>query len=94
MSKYVIVSRLTDDGAKTLKKNPDRIKEVNQELEEIGVKVLEQFFILGEFDFLNIVEADNETAISRAVVELASRGSIRTETFTAVPIDEFIKSLE
>lgn len=94
MSKYIIVSRLTDEGAKTLKKNPDRIKEVNQELEEIGVKVLEQFFILGEFDFLNIVEADNETAISRAVVELASRGSIRTETFTAVPINEFIESLE
>ena len=94
MSKYIIVSRLTDDGAKTLKKNPCRIKEVNRELEEIGVKVLDQFFILGEFDFLNIVEADNETAIFRAVVELASRGSIRTETFTAVPIDEFIESLD
>jgi len=94
MSKYVIFSRLTDEGARTLKKNPDRIKEVNKELEEIGIKVLEQFFLLGEFDFLNIVEADNETAISRAVVEMASRGSVRTETFMAIPIDEFIESLE
>jgi len=71
-----------------------RIKEVDQELEEIGVKVLEQYFILGEFDFLNIVEAEDETTISRAVVELASRGSIKTETFTAIPINEFIESLE
>jgi len=94
MSRYVIISRLTDEGAKTLKRNPGRIKEVDQELEEIGVKVLEQYFILGEFDFLNIVEAEDETTISRAVVELASRGSIKTETFTAIPINEFIESLE
>ncbi|MBN2488854.1 MAG: GYD domain-containing protein [Methanosarcinaceae archaeon] len=94
MSIYVIVSRLTDEGARTLKKNPDRVKEVNHELEGMGVKVLEQYFILGEFDFLNIVEADNETTLSRAVVELASRGSIRTQTFSAIPIDEFIRSLE
>lgn len=93
MSKYVILSRLTDEGAKTLKKNPDRIKEVNQELEEIGIKVLEQFFLLGNYDFLNIIEADDEIAISRAVVELASRGSVRTETFMAIPIDKFIESL-
>lgn len=94
MSTYVIVSSLTDEGAKTIKKNPERVKEVNQELEGMGVKVLEQYFILGGFDFLNIVEADSETAISRAVVELASRGGIRTKTFTAIPIDEFIGSLE
>ena len=94
MSKYIIISRLTDDGAKTLKKNPDRIKEVNQELEEIGVKVLEQFFILGEFDFLNIVEADNETAMYMAAVELASPGSISTETIMAIPKDEFNESMD
>ncbi|AEH60881.1 GYD family protein [Methanosalsum zhilinae DSM 4017] len=89
MTKYVIISKLTDDGAKTLKKNPKRIKEVNQELKEMGVEVLEQFFILGKFDFLNIVEARDEAAISKAVVELASRGSIRTQTYTAIPVNEF-----
>ncbi|MCS3923298.1 GYD domain-containing protein [Methanosalsum natronophilum] len=89
MTKYVIISKLTDDGAKTLKKNPKRIKEVNEELKSMGVTVLEQFFILGRFDFLNIVEAEDEKSISKAVVELASRGSIRTTTFTAIPVDEF-----
>ncbi len=94
MTKYVIISKLTDDGAKTLKKNPHRIKEVNDELKEMGVEVLEQFFILGKYDFINIVKARDETAISRAVVELASRGSIRTQTYTAIPVDEFIESLD
>ncbi len=89
MTKYVIISRLTDEGAETLKENPKRIKEVNEELKEMGVEVLEQFFILGNFDFLNIVEAKDETAISRAVVELLSRGSIRTQTYTAISVDEF-----
>ena len=94
MTKYIIISRLTEQGAETLKNHPERIKEVNEELEEIGVKVLEQFFVLGRFDFLNIVEAKDEKAISNTVVELMSRGTIKTETFTAIPIDEFIASLE
>lgn len=94
MTKYIIVSRLTEEGAETLKKNPERIKEVNEELEEIGVKVLEQYFVLGRFDFLNIVEAEDEKAIANTVVELMARGTIKTETFTAIPIDEFIELLE
>jgi len=94
MAKYIIISHLTDEGAKTLKKNPDRLKAVNQELENMGITVLEQFAVLGNFDFLNIVEADDATAISRAVVELGSRGSIKTETYSVIPIDEFIASLK
>jgi len=94
MSKYIIISRLTDEGGKTLKKNASRIKEVNKELKNMGVKVLEQYAVLGNFDFLNIVEAENETVVAKAVIEMASRGTIRTETYTAMPIDEFIKSLE
>ncbi|MCE8422318.1 MAG: GYD domain-containing protein [Candidatus Methanoperedens sp.] len=94
MAKFIIISRLTDEGAKTLKRTPDRLKIVNKELETMGVKVLEQFAVLGNFDFLNIVEADDVNSISRAVVELASRGSIKTETYSAIPIDDFIESLK
>ncbi len=93
MSKYIIISRLTDEGGKTLKKNASRIKEVNEELKNMGVKVIEQYAVLGNFDFLNIVEAQNETIMAKAVIELASRGSIRTETYMAIPIDEFINSM-
>lgn len=94
MSKYIIISKLTDEGGKTLKKNASRIKEVNKELKTMGVRVIEQYAVLGNFDFLNIVEADNEMIVAKAVIEMASRGTIRTETYTAMPIDEFIKSLE
>jgi uncharacterized protein with GYD domain len=94
MGRYIIISNLTDEGAKTLKKNPGRVKEVNAELKVMGVNVLDQFAVLGNFDFLTIVEADDETTIARVVVEIASRGSIKTATYKAIPIDEFIESLK
>jgi len=93
MTRYLIISNLTDEGAKTLKKNPARVKEVNAELKEMGVNVVDQYAVLGNFDFLTIVEADDETAITKAVVEIFSRGSIKTATYKATPIDEFIESL-
>jgi uncharacterized protein with GYD domain len=92
MSIYIIISDLTDEGAKTLKKNPGRVKEVNAELKDMGVKVLDQYAVLGNFDFLTIVEADDEATVSKAIVEILSRGSIKTATYKAIPIDEFIGS--
>jgi len=93
MGRYVIISNLTDEGAKTLKKNPGRVKEVNAEFKEMGVNVLDQYVVLGNFDFLTIVE-DDETKITKAIVEMLSRGSIRTSTYKAIPVDEFIESLK
>ncbi len=94
MARYIIISNLTDEGARTLKKNPGRVKEVNAELRDMNVNVLDQYAVLGNFDFLTIVEADDETTVARAVVEIASRGSIKTATFKAILIDEFIESLK
>lgn len=92
--KYVILSRLTDEGAETLKEKPERIKEVNQELERMGIKVLEQYAVFGEYDFVNVVEAEDNAAVMKAMVELASRGTIRTVTMPAIPVDELIEKLK
>ncbi len=94
MARYIIISTLTDEGAKTLKKNPGRVQEVNAELKDLGINVLDQYVVLGNFDFLSIVEADDEAAITKAIVELLSRGSIRTVTYRAIPMNEFIESLK
>ena len=94
MGTYILLSSLTDEGAKTVKENPERIREVNRELEAMGVKVLTQYAVLGPYDFVNIVEApDNETVV-RVAVELGSRGSVRIMTLAAIPIDEFIGRLK
>lgn len=88
--KFVVLSQLTDDGAETVKDKPQRIKEVNAELKNMGVEVLDQYAILGEYDFLNIVEAPDNKTLAKAMLQLAARGTIRTKSMPAIPIDEFI----
>jgi len=94
MALYVVLSTLTDEGRKTLKENPKRILEVNKELAKMGVKVKEQFAVLGPYDFVNIVEAPDNSAILKMSVELGSRGSVQLLTLTAMPIAEFIKTIK
>ncbi len=93
MPVFVVFSKLTEKGAETLFTRPERIKEVNAELEGMGVKVLQQYVMLGDYDFLNIVEAPNEATRYKALVALNRRGTIRTSTFRLVPVDEFIEEL-
>jgi uncharacterized protein with GYD domain len=90
MSTFIMLSTLTDEGAETITENPDRIKEVNLEVESLGVKVLHQFATLGQYDFISIVEAPDNETIARVSAELSSRGSIRLQTLPAIPIDTFI----
>jgi uncharacterized protein with GYD domain len=84
---------MTDEGAKTIKRNPKRIKEVNSELEKMGVKVTAQYAVLGPYDFVNVVEAADNATVARVSAELASRGTIKLTTLPALDIDAFIASL-
>ncbi|MBP1749238.1 MAG: hypothetical protein H6Q52_1777 [Deltaproteobacteria bacterium] len=87
---YIMLSTLTDEGRKTIKKHPERIEEVNREIESMGSKVLAQYAVLGEYDFLNILEAPNNEAIAKLSIELGSRGTIQIITLPAIPVEEFI----
>ncbi len=94
MSIYVMLTTLTDEGRKTVKINPERIKEVNQEVEAMGAKVLAQYALLGQYDFVNILEAPDSKTITRVAIELGSRGTLQTTTLTAMSIDDFITSVK
>jgi uncharacterized protein with GYD domain len=91
---YVMLSTLTDEGRETVKKNPERIKQVDKEIERMGAKVLAQYACLGMYDFINIVEAPNNEAIARVSIELGSRGTVHLVTLPAIPIFEFIEKME
>jgi uncharacterized protein with GYD domain len=91
---YVVLSRLTDEGRKTIKAKPERVKEVNEEISKMGAKVLHQFALLGEYDFLNILEAEDNATISKIMVDLGSRGTLETNTLSAIPIDDFLARLK
>ena len=87
MAVYVMLTNLTEEGRKTLKQSPDRLKEVNKEVEAMGVKILCQYALLGQYDFINILEAPNNRAIAKVVLELGANGTLKTMTMAAMAID-------
>jgi uncharacterized protein with GYD domain len=91
---YVMMTNLTDEGRKTVKTNPQRIKEVNKEVEAMGVKILAQYVVLGQYDFINILEAPDNKTVAKVATELGSRGTLQTNTLAAMTLDDFINSLK
>jgi uncharacterized protein with GYD domain len=93
MPTYIMLSTLTPEGVQTVKNNPQRINEVNKEVEQLGATVKAQWATLGSFDFISVVEAPDERTMARVSLELGSRGTGRYETLAAIPVDELIASL-
>jgi uncharacterized protein with GYD domain len=91
---YVLLSNLTDEGRKTLKERPERLKEVNQEIEKMGARVITQYAVLGTYDFVNIVEAPSNEVIARVSVELGSRGTVQLTTLPAMTIEAFAQMIK
>jgi uncharacterized protein with GYD domain len=94
MGIYLMLTNLTDEGRKTVKEKPERIKEVSKEVEKMGVKVLSQYALLGVYDFVNVLEAPDNQTIAKVALELGARGTLQTTTLAALSIDEFIKMLK
>lgn len=90
MSTYIMLSNLTDEGRKTLKERPERLKEVNREVEDMGARVIGQYATMGGFDFVNIIEAPSNEIMSKLSVELGSRGTIKITVLPAIDVDDFI----
>jgi len=90
---YIMLAQLSSDGVQTVKNNPNRIKEVNKEVEQLGAVVKAQWATIGQYDFVSVVEVPDEKTMARVSLELGSRGTSRYESMTAIPIDDFIASL-
>ena len=90
---FVMLTRLTTEGVRTLKSNPARVAEVNKEMERLGIKILDQWATLGRYDFVTVVEAPDEKTMARVSIELGSRGTTSNETLTAIPAAELAEAL-
>ena len=93
MPVFIMLTRLTSNGVKTLKDNPGRVQEVNKEVEQLGVTVHHQWATLGEYDFVSVVEAPDAETMAKVSVELGSRGTTTNQTMSAIPAEEFTSSL-
>ena len=94
MATYIMLSRLTDEGRKTLKERPERLQEVNKEVEAMGGRITAQFAVLGGYDFINVIEAPSNEVIARISVELGARGTVELTTFPVMPVPAFIQMLQ
>ena len=90
---FILLSTLSQQGVQTLKSNPERLRQVNQDVEELGAKVLHQWATLGAFDFVNVVEAPDVETIAKVSVALGARGSTRIQTLPALAIEDFLQTL-
>ena len=93
MATYIMLSTLTDEGRKTLKARPERLGEVNKEIETMGGRVTAQYAVLGGYDFVNVIEAPSNEVIARISVELGSRGTLVLTTYPAMSVKAFTEML-
>jgi uncharacterized protein with GYD domain len=93
MATFIMLTNLTADGVKTLKDNPGRVGEVNKEVEQLGVKVVDQWAVLGQYDFVTVVEAPDVETMAKVSVELGSRGTVSSQTLAAIPSEQLAGSL-
>lgn len=93
MAYYVMLTTLTSEGRATLMKNLGRLWEVNKEVESMGAKILAQYALLGQYDFINILEAANNQVIARVVSSLGARETLTPLSLAAITIEDLIKEL-
>jgi uncharacterized protein with GYD domain len=94
MPTYILLSRLSTQGVQTLKANPDRLLQVNKDVEELGARVVHQWATLGEYDFVNVVEAPDDLTIAKISLALGARGSAKLESLPLISVDDLLASLE
>ncbi len=91
---FAMLSTLGPGGWETLREKPERIREVAAEVEALGLVVHAQYALMGQYDFLNILEAPDEETMAKAAIMLAARGTMRTTTLPAIPVDQLIARLK
>ncbi|MBL7166190.1 MAG: GYD domain-containing protein [Dehalococcoidales bacterium] len=94
MSVYLMLNTLTDVGRKAIQEDPEALRGINKEVELMGVKILDQYALLGQYDFVNIVEAPSNEAIAKLAIRLSAGGMYQTLTLAAITIEDLIETLK
>jgi uncharacterized protein with GYD domain len=94
MPTYILMSTLTPDGRQTLHKDPDRLEQVNKEISDFGCRVIAQYAVLGQCDFITVIEASDNETVAHLSVDLGSRGTVNIVSLPAIPMDSLRAKLK
>ena len=93
MATYILMGTLTEEGRKTVKERPQRVLEVNKEIEAFGARVIAQYAVLGPYDFVTVLQAPNNETVARISSEFASRGTLGLMSMPAFDISIYIHQI-
>jgi uncharacterized protein with GYD domain len=94
MPVYVMLTTLTDAGRKAIQENPEALRDINKEVEFMGVKILCQYALLGQYDFVQILEAPSNEAVAKLAIRMSARGTTQTLTLAAINVEDLIQALK
>jgi len=94
MAYYLQLVVLTDQGRRNFEENPEWIKDVNKDIELMGAKILTQYALLGQYDFVNVIEAPSDEIAAKVAIKLSANGTLQPMTLAAIPLDNLIATLK
>jgi uncharacterized protein with GYD domain len=94
MAHYLQLVVLTDQGRRQFEENPEWIIEVNKDIEIMGAKILTQYALLGQYDFVNIIEAPSDEVAAKLAIKLSATGNFHPMTLAAIPLANLADALK
>ena len=89
MAAYVVLITFTDQGAKDIKQIARRVRHMQNQGPQDGVKLLGWYLTMGAYDAVAVAEAPDDETMARALLHVGTEGTIRTVTLKAFPLEEF-----
>ena len=86
MPTYIQLLTLTPEGRANMLEEPEIVLRSQDAIRVPGVVVLGLYAVLGDFDFVNIVEAPDNAAVASFSLELGVRAGAHVTTLPAIPI--------
>jgi uncharacterized protein with GYD domain len=94
VSLYILLSTMTAEGSRRLHTEPDRLNQVNEELQEVGCKVVAQYATMGPYDFVTVIDAPDNESAALLSADMSSRGTVRIVSMPAFPVADFLGRLK
>lgn len=93
MPVYILLSTLTEHGVSCVIDRPACLREISMDIETLGVKVLQQYATLGQYDFVHVIDAPDNETIARVSMEMIARGHLKPLTLPTISLNDFISRL-
>lgn len=89
MPLFVLLTKLTVACKQKLRYEPEILEEICSQLEGCNQHDFPQLATLGEYNFVNIIEVENEETAYNMSSELNSRGDVETMVMPALVLSEY-----